>query len=135
MPNDSNIHQNVEPSEFAIIDRARKILDREENWDRNCDQYFDPNAKATKFSLFDALNKASRDATGKYDHRCAANQEVRFLIDEIKGVDAYQPPPGCGPRHRLKGFNNDPTTTLNDIWELLSEAKTRLAEKQQQQQQ
>jgi hypothetical protein len=60
-----------------------------------------------KRSLFCALQKACIDAIGRYDHRRVALQEVRFAV-----VDATR---GHQFEHRLRDFNNLPTTRLADI--------------------
>jgi len=49
--------------------------------------------------------------SGKSEHRGAALQEARFVIDEIAGDRNYE--------HRLMNYNNDPTTTFVDVQEVL----------------
>ena len=46
--------------------------------------------------------------SGNFEHRGAAMQEARFVIEKIApNRDSYN--------HRLMGYNNDPTTTFADI--------------------
>lgn len=54
---------------------------------------------------------ATIEAAGKAEHRRAALQEVRFVIDEITADRNYH--------HRLMDYNNDPTTTFADVQEVL----------------
>jgi hypothetical protein len=51
------------------------------------------------------------ELSGKSEHRGAALQEARFVIDEIAANRNYE--------HRLMNYNNDPTTTFADIQEVL----------------
>jgi hypothetical protein len=45
---------------------------------------------------------------GEFKHRGGAMQEMRFVIDEIApNHDKYH--------HRLMDYNNDPTTTFEDV--------------------
>jgi hypothetical protein len=53
---------------------------------------------------------ATIEVNGKADHRGAALQETRFVIDEISADKNYE--------HRLMNYNNDPTTTFADIQEV-----------------
>ena len=71
-----------------------------------------------KRSLFCALQKACIDVLGAYDHRRAALQEVRFAVeDATRGRDF---------EHRLRDFNNLPTTRLADIKKVLRVATDRV---------
>src|ERR1700679_4148837 len=45
------------------------------------------------------------EVSGRFEHRGAAMQEARFVIDEIA-------PHARSYEHRLMGYNNDPTTTF-----------------------
>src|ERR1700722_3613244 len=65
-------------------------------------------ADAKTFSLYCALEKATDEVSGKFEHRGAAIEEARFVIDEIA-------PNRKNYKHRLKVYNNDPTTTFADI--------------------
>src|SRR5262249_52295431 len=68
-------------------------------------------AGAKTFSLYCALEKATFEIRGKREHRGAALQEARFVIDEIAANRNYN--------HRLMDYNNDPVTTFADIREVL----------------
>ena len=54
---------------------------------------------------------ATIEVSGNAEHRGAALQEARFVIDEISADRNYE--------HRLMNYNNDPTTTFEDIQEVL----------------
>jgi hypothetical protein len=54
---------------------------------------------------------ASKQVSEKFEHRGAALQETRFVIDEIAADRAYD--------HRLMDYNNDPSTSFADIQQVL----------------
>jgi hypothetical protein len=67
---------------------------------------------AKTFSLYCALERATEEVTGAFEHRGAVMQEARFVIDEIAANQKdFQ--------HRLQGFNNSPNTTFDDIQKVL----------------
>jgi len=101
-----------------ILDRANAILSSEAVWNR-ADTRECP-AGETSFSLFCALHDACIEVLGQYEHRRAALQEVRFVIEERVHKD-YE--------HRLMGFNNDPATTFADVKDVLRSAKERIAKR------
>jgi hypothetical protein len=104
----------VTRADRAILERADAILAAERVWNRNDTR--DCPAGETQWSLFCALHDASLEVLGTYEHRRAALQEVRFVIDERKRD--YP--------HRLMGFNNDPTTTFDDVKSVLHVALERV---------
>ena len=73
-------------------------------------------AGAKIFSLYCALQTATNEISRKSDHRGAALQEVRFVIDEIAADRDYN--------HRLMDYDNDPTTTFADIQEVFRIAES-----------
>jgi hypothetical protein len=107
---DSNVRPPVTKADLQILQRARQILDSSSKWNR-ADNRVCP-AGATTFSLYCALETATAENAGKFEHRGAALQEARFVIDEIAADRDYE--------HRLMGYNNDPTTTFGDIQEVFS---------------
>jgi hypothetical protein len=100
--------------DVRILEGADAILSSEAVWNRvdtrECLE------GAIQVSLFCALQKAAVNVLGKYDHRRAALQEVRFVIEEY----------GKEYEHRLMGFNNDPSRTFGDIKHVLKSAKERV---------
>ena len=105
----SNVRPPVTKADLEIVKRARKILDSESKWNR-ADNRICP-AQAKTVSLYCALEMATIAVGGKAEHRSAALQEMRFVIDEIAADRKYE--------HRLMNYNNDPTTTFADIQEVL----------------
>ena len=106
---DSNVRPPVTKFDLEIVKRAREILNSESKWNR-ADNRICP-AEAKTFSLYCALQMATTAVGGKAEHRGAALQEARFVIDEIAADRNYE--------HRLMNYNNDRTTTFADIEEVL----------------
>src|ERR1700733_8418330 len=116
----------VTTADVRIVQRAREILNSQSEWNR-ADTRVCP-ADAKTFSLYCALEKATDEVSGKFEHRGAAMQEARFVIDDVA-------PNRNNYNHRLMDYNNDPTTTFADIqnfFRLLEERiSKRLAEESQ----
>jgi hypothetical protein len=108
--NDSEARPPVTKADLEIVIRARTILDSPAKWNR-ADNRECP-AGARTFSLYCALQMATVEVGGKAEHRGAALQEARFVIDEIVVNRNYD--------HRLMDYNNDPTTTFADIQEVFN---------------
>ena len=106
---DSNVRPPVTQADLRIIKRARDILDSPAKWNRADNRECPPEAKT--FSLYCALQKATIEVSGKAEHRGAALQEARFVVDEIAADRNYE--------HRLMNYNNDSTTTFADVQEVL----------------
>jgi hypothetical protein len=106
---DSKARPPIVKADLQIVKRAREILDSASKWNR-ADNRVCP-AEAKTFSLYCALQMATIEIGGKAEHRGAALQEARFVIDEIAIDRNYE--------HRLMNYNNDPTTTFADIQEVL----------------
>jgi hypothetical protein len=103
---ESNARPSVTKTDIQIVKRAAQILDSPEKWNRADNRVCRPHAKT--FSLYCALEKATDEVTKNFQHRGAAMQEARFVIEEVA-------PNGKRYEHRLMGYNNDPTTTFADI--------------------
>jgi hypothetical protein len=108
-PGDSNVRPPMTKADLQIVKRAREILDSPSKWNRADNRECPAGAKT--FSLYCALQMATIEIGGKAEHRGAALQETRFVIDEIAADRKYE--------HRLMNYNNDPTTTFADIQEVL----------------
>ena len=111
--------QPVSAQDLAIIDEADAILAEEADWNRHDTRECPPGA--TSFSLFCALQKASTDVLGVYDHRRAALQEVRFEVEDATKGREFE--------HRLMDYHNLPETRFSDIKRLLAAARARVAER------
>ena len=60
--------------------------------------------------------------SGNFEHRGAAMQEARFVIDEFAtNRNNYQ--------HRLMDYNNDPATTFADIQKVFRLLEGRIAKR------
>lgn len=103
-PSDAN--PPVSKDDIRIVRRASEILNSPAKWNR-ADNRKCPAAQTT-YSLYCALEKATEEISEKFEHRGAAMQQARFVIDEdlAKG-NHYQ--------HRLMDYNNDPKTTFADV--------------------
>lgn len=107
---DSNVRPLVTAADLQIVKRARAALDSPSKWNRADNRECPAGAKT--YSLYCALEQATVEVNGNRDHRGAALQEMRFVIDEIAGNRNYD--------HRLMRYNNDPTTTFADVQEVFS---------------
>ena len=95
-----------------ILERTIELLANEADWSKK-DTRECP-SEQTKLSLYCALQQASIDVAGGFEHRAAALQEVRYAIDRARPDAEYA--------HRLMDYNNDPQVSLDDIHAMLDEA-------------
>jgi hypothetical protein len=109
--------QPVSLKDVEILDKANALLADESDWNRKDTRECPPDAQT--LSLFCALQKASIEALGSYDHRRVALQEVRFAIEDVSGGREFE--------HRLMDFNNLPATTFGDIKKVLAIARAKVA--------
>jgi hypothetical protein len=121
-----NAHDRVvDASDLAILDHALALITTESQWNRADTRQCDP--ADSRFTLFCALQKASIEVLGQYEHRRAALQEVRFAVEEATVGRQYE--------HRLRDFNNDPRTTLTDLRSMIAIARQRVSARLRQEQQ
>ncbi len=106
--------QPVVEEDLLILKHADKILSDQTRWDQSDDRVCEEDD--TTWSLFCALQKASLEILGEYQHRRVALQEVRFAIEEVSGGEEFE--------HRLKDFNN--TRSFGEIKRVLSIATERV---------
>ncbi|WP_457097775.1 DUF6197 family protein [Lysobacter sp. P5_B9] len=109
--------QPVSLKDVEILDKADALLADESDWNRKDTRECPPDAQT--LSLFCALQEASIEALGSYDHRRVALQEVRFAIEDVSGGREFE--------HRLMDFNNLPETTFDDIKKVLAIARAKVA--------
>ena len=112
-------NQPVSKDDLQILKRADEILSDETKWNRKDDRTCKPEDKA--WSLFCALQKASLEVLGKYDHRRVALQEVRFAVEDATRGREFE--------HRLMDYNNLTTTQFKDIKQVLKVATEKVAGK------
>jgi hypothetical protein len=117
---DSNARPPVTQADVKIVERAQQILSDPSKWNR-ADNRVCP-ADARTFSLYCALEMATDEVGGKFEHRGAAMQEARFVIDDIA-------PRARSYDHRLMGFNNDPRTTFADTQKFFRVLEDRIAKR------
>ena len=103
--------QPVDEDDLAILLRASRLLPHASVWSQNDDRLCEDDEESGVRSLFCALQKASIDVLGVYNHRRTALQEVRFAIEQVTNGRQFA--------HRLKDFNNLSTTDLRDVREVL----------------
>ena len=111
--------QPVTDQDLRILERADAILSDPAKWDRQDDRICTP--EDTTWSLFCALQRASVEILGMYDHRRVAIQEVRFAIEEAARGQVFE--------HRLRDYNNLPTTRFEDVQAVLHVARERVADR------
>jgi len=108
--------QPVTKDDLAILVRANEILKSPAVWNRHDTRECHPND--TTWSLFCALEKASREVLKEYRHREVALQEVRFAIEDVTDGREFN--------HRMMDYNNLPSTEFADIKRVLTIATHRV---------
>ena len=110
--------QPVTHEDLRILQKTWALLKDESVWNRKDDRECDDDEATGKRSLFCALQKACIDVLGKYDHRRVALQEVRFAVEDATRGQDFE--------HRLRDFNDLPTTRFADIRMVLQVATDRV---------
>ena len=110
--------QLVTDDDLRILLKAEELLKNESVWNRKDDRECGDDEATGKRSLFCALQKACTDVLGTYDHRRVALQEVRFAVEDATRGQDFE--------HRLRDFNNLPTTRLADLQKVLRVATDRV---------
>lgn len=95
-----------------IIQRADVILSSNDVWNR-ADNRKCPET-ATTWSIYCAMERATRELTGGFHHRRPALELVRVMVEERTKDRNYN--------HRLMDYNNDSTTHLTDVHKLFADA-------------
>jgi hypothetical protein len=103
-----------DPSDLLIIKKADSILSDSLKWNKQDDRECVDDIASGKYSLFCALYKASIDVTGTYEHRRAAMQQVRIIVEKHDI--------GHKRAHRLMDWNNSPETTFAMLKAVLRES-------------
>jgi hypothetical protein len=110
--------QPVTSDDIRILLKTDELLKDESVWNRKDDRECADDEATGKRSLFCALQKACIDVLGAYDHRRVALQEVRFAVEDATQDQDFE--------HRLRDFNNLPTTRFTDIKRVLRVATDRV---------
>lgn len=108
----------VSDIDLAILVKADKMLSDQSKWSRGNSRECSPNES---LSLFCVLMFSSIDVMGQYNHRQAALQEVRFVIDDLFRFRWVL--------HRLADFNGNPKTSFSDVKSVISVAIKSVEEK------
>lgn len=110
--------QEIRPNSLdrEILHHADAIIASDAVWNR-ADNRKCPST-ATTWSIYCAEQRASIEVTGGFHHRRPALELVRKIVDERTQQKTYQ--------HRLMGYNNDPSTRLEDVRSLFAEAIARI---------
>jgi hypothetical protein len=108
--------ENVTQTDIAIIKKVQAILDSPSKWDKSSSQ--DCAADAKTFGLYCAFKVASIAVTGKPNYDGPAIREARQMISRAPHAARYSA--------RLVDYNNDPTTTFEDLQKLLKTVETNL---------
>jgi hypothetical protein len=109
----------VTTDDLRILEKADALLKDESGWNRNDDRACDDDRATGKFSLFCALETACTEVLGEYDHRRAALQEVRVVVEAATQQRRFE--------HRLMDFNNLPETRFDDVKQVLRTSAQRVA--------
>jgi hypothetical protein len=96
----------VTRDDIHIVLRAREILSSPAKWNRADNRKCAANA--TTYSLYCALEQATKEISGTFEHRGGVMQQARFVIDEDLAKGNHYD-------HRLMDYNNDPKTTFADV--------------------
>jgi len=109
--------QPVTEEDLKILRETANILASAAVWNRHDTRICHPTDRT--WSLFCALEKASRRVLGEYRHREVALQEVRFAVEDATKGKEFE--------HRLMDYNNLPSTKFEDIRRVLKVATDRVA--------
>jgi hypothetical protein len=115
---DSNADPPVTQDDVRIVQHAKAILSSPAKWNRADNRECPKTAKA--FSLYCAIEIASDEVSGHFEHREAAMQQARFVIDDDLAKGNHYD-------HRLMDYNNDPRTTFADTQEFFRLLEERIA--------
>jgi hypothetical protein len=102
--------------DIRIVQRAMALLADEKVWNREDNRSCPPNPQ--KWSLFCALQQATKEVAGGVHYRQPALQMAREVLNEVGGNRLG--------KHRLMDYNNHPDTTLAEVHSLLRAAEVRL---------
>jgi hypothetical protein len=106
--------QEVPPSalDWEIIKLADSLLSSDSVWNKFDNRKCSPTA--TKLSIYCAMERATIQVTGGFHHRRPALELVREIVEQRTIGRHYH--------HRLMDFNNDPSTTLEDVHDIFKKA-------------
>jgi len=106
--------------DLRIVQRARQLLSSQAVWNRADNRQCPPKAKM--ISLYCALERATLEVAGSFDHRGMVMEDARAAIGDVA-------PHHHNYDHWLMGYNNDPSTRFEDIQKLLRLTEERIAKR------
>ena len=112
---DASVEVKPNALDTDIVRRAAAILSSDSVWNRADNRKCPPDA--TTWSIYCAMEKATIEVTGGFHHRRPALEAVRAVVDRRSAGRNYH--------HRLRDYNNDPSTHLSDVQSLFREALQR----------
>jgi hypothetical protein len=107
-------------ADLEILDLCFDYLKDSTSWNQNDDRNCNTGNSDQLWSLYCAIETASIEIYGEYNHRGFVIQTARFLIDELY--------PNHGYAHTLMYYNNDSSTNFEDITKILSMIKDKAKE-------
>lgn len=111
----------VDSLDLKIVQEADMLLKDSSKWHKNDDRECKDDIANGTYSLFCALQKASINVTGTYEHRRASMQITRFTLEKYEN--------GRVKEHRLMDWNNHPDTTFEEVKKVLRETIAAISEK------
>ena len=104
--------------DLEILEMAKRLLSNSRSWHQNDDRKCHDDIANSSWSLFCALKHASMEIVGEYNHRNAAVQTTRLVIEELLPNREFE--------HILEDFNNLPATNHEDVLRVLASAEDRI---------
>jgi hypothetical protein len=104
--------------DLRIIRKAKDLLREEKFWHKNDDRDCEDDKENQRYSLFCALQSASIEEEGAYNHRNAIMQKIRHTIVDIYPTKEWE--------HRLRDFNNMPETDYKVLMDLLNRVESQV---------
>ena len=105
-------------ADLDILELCFYYLRDSTDWHQNDNRDCVTDETDKKLSLFCAIRIASTEIMGEYNHRGKVIQTTRFVIDELY--------PEHGYAHTLMDFNNDSSTSFDDIIKVLTIVNNRI---------
>lgn len=116
----SDANPPVSETDIRIVERASEILNSPAKWNRKDNRECPADEKT--FSLYCALEVATQEISNNFEHRGAAMQQARFVIDDDLAKGNHYD-------HRLMNYNNDPNTTFADVQKFFTLLEGRIRKK------
>ena len=115
-PDHINIMDDDPLSNHHKVFSGKKFIKDEKSWHKNDDRNCEDDIEKNCYSLFCALQRASIEFEGEYNHRNAIMQKIRQTIVKIYPSKEW--------KHRLRDFNNMPETDFDILMELLNRVES-----------